>query len=161
MSSPARSPTDRRVDLRAAIAALAGVFALAFAGAGCGNEETAAEVGAGSTGEPQGVVDISGTEPVGEMLAGSVAPMVQCRDWNGATAEQKLATIEDVRSQINLQDSGIEMPALTDEEALEMFDGSCRPSWAQGFRLYKLYARAAGWVTMKRMLEEERALEEG
>ena len=88
------------------------------------------------------------------MTAGSVAPLVECRDWNGANAEQRLATIDDVRSQINLADSGIEAPALTDEEAEELFDSACRPSWAAGFRLYKLYARAAGFVTLNRALDE-------
>ncbi len=107
------------------------------------------------------VIDISGTEPVGdgatpvgEMTAGSVAQLVECRDWNGADADQQLATIEDVRSQINLADSGIEAPALTDEEAQDLFDNACRPSWAAGFRLYKLYSRAAGFVTLNRVLDE-------
>ena len=34
--------------------------------------------------------------------------LVECRDWNGADEEERLATIADVRSQINLEDSGIE-----------------------------------------------------
>jgi len=101
-----------------------------------------------------GVVDISGTEPVGEMLAGSVAQLAQCRDWNGASPEERLATLDDVRSQINLEDSGISAPALTDEEAQDLFDDACEPTWAQGFRLYKLYARAAGFITLQREIDE-------
>ena len=151
MSSPAISRTGRRAELRAAVAAA--VLALALAGAGCGSQEPAATAETGAD-PAEGVVDISGTEPVGEMTAGSVASLVECRDWTAATPEQQLATIADVRSQINLEDSGIDAPALTDEEAQEMFDNSCRPVWAQGFRLYKLYARAAGWVTLKRAVEE-------
>jgi hypothetical protein len=147
VSSPARSRTARGVELRAA--ALAGVLALTLAA--CGSEEPAAVV---QPDRPDEVVDVSGTEPVGEMTAGSVAPLVECRDWNEASPEQRLATIADVRSQINLEDSGIEGPALTDEEAEEMFDGSCEPTWAQGFRLYKLYARAVGFVGLKRAIEE-------
>ena len=151
MSSPATSRTARTAEARAT--ALAGLVALALLG-GCGDgqPEAAAE------GEPAAregeVIDISGTEPVGEMLAGSVAPLVECRDWNGASPEERLATVADVRSQINLEDSGISAPALTDEEAQEMFDSSCEPAWAEGFRLYKLYARAAGFVTLKRALDE-------
>lgn len=152
MSSRVTSHTGRRAELRAAAATIAGALVLAFAAVGCGSEEPAAEA---SPNLPEGVVDISGTEPVGEMTAGSVASLVECRDWNGATPEQQLATIADVRSQINLLDSGIDAPALTDEEAQEMFDNSCEPTWAQGFRLYKLYARAAGWVTLKRAIDEE------
>ncbi len=91
---------------------------------------------------------------MGEETAGSVASLVECRDWNAADEGQRIATIADVRSQINLEDSGIDAPALTDEEAAELFDGSCKPSWAAGFRLYKLYARGVGFVAMKRMLDE-------
>ena len=152
MSSQATSPSARRAELKAVATALAGVV-LAFAGAGCGSEEPTATAQA-TPDRPEGVVDISGTEPVGEMTAGSVASLVECRDWNAATPEEQLATIVDVRSQINLEDSGIDAPSLTDEEAQEMFDNSCEPTWAQGFRLYKLYARAAGWVTLKRAIEE-------
>jgi hypothetical protein len=151
VSSRARSHSGPRTELRAA--ALAGLVALTLAAAGCGSEDSQPA----SAAEPDGgkeVVDISGTEPVGEMLAGSVAPLVTCADWNDATEPEKLATIEDVRSQINLLDSGIDMPALTDDEAMEVFDGSCSPSWAYGYRLYKLYARAAGWVSLKREIDE-------
>jgi hypothetical protein len=157
MISPATSRTARRTELRAA--ALAGAAALILLVAGCGEDDSiTAEAQPAQGGSTNGeVIDISGTEPVGENLAGSVAPLAQCRDWNGATDEQKLATIEDVRSQINLQDSGIDAPALTDDEALELFNGACEPAYAQGFRLYKLYSHAAGFVTLKRMIEAAEA----
>lgn len=98
------------------------------------------------------MIDISGTDAVGENLAGSVAPLVECRDWNGATEEEKLATIEDVRSQVSRQDVGIDAPVLSDEEALEIFDNTCEPAFAQGFRLYKLYARAVAFAPLARQL---------
>ena len=101
------------------------------------------------------MVDISGTDAVGENLAGSVAALVECRDWNGATEEQKLATIEDVRSQVGRQDAGIRVPSLTDQEAQEYFDNACEPEFAQGFRLYKLYARAVAFAPLARALERE------
>jgi hypothetical protein len=50
-----------------------------------------------------------------------------------------------VRSQINLEDGTVEAPALSDEEAHELFQDACRPAFAEGFRLYKLYARAAAF----------------
>lgn len=150
MRSPAMSPTARRARAGAPLAAVVAV-ALAL-GAGCGGDPAEPEAQAA---EREGeVIDISGTEPVGEMTAGSVASLVECRDWNGASKEEQLATLADVRSQINLEDSGISAPALTDEEALEFFDSSCEPAWAQGFRLYKLYARAAGFVELKRAIDE-------
>lgn len=146
-----RSPTDRRA--KAASVCAATLCAAALGTAGCGSDSTAAEPEpAARSGE---VVDIAGTEPVGEMTAGSVASLVECRDWKEASEAERLATIADVRSQINLLDSGIEAPALTDEESARMFDDSCRPAWAQGFRLYKLYARAAGWVTLERIATGE------
>lgn len=151
MSSRARSTSGPAPSRRARAAALALVVIAALAAAGgCGSD------GGEATGEPGGdeVIDISGTEAVGEETAGSVAQLVECRDWNGATTEQKLATIEDVRSQVSREDTGISAPALTDAEALEIFDGSCEPSWAQGFRLYKIYARAASFAPLARELRE-------
>lgn len=97
-----------------------------------------------------GVIDISGTDAVGENLAGSVASLVECRDWNMATTEQKLATIDDVRSQVSRRDTGISSPALTDDEALQIFDNSCEPAWAEGLRLYKIYTHAAGFAPLAR-----------
>lgn len=84
----------------------------------------------------------SGAEPVGQKLGGSVSQLVQCSDWNGATEAEKIATIEDVRSHVNVEDTGVEAPALTDSEAMEVFDNGCDRPEAQGFRLYLLYARA-------------------
>lgn len=152
MSSPATSPTGRASSRpgRLLAAVLAGAAALTVAACGSDEprEEPEATPGAGE------VIDISGTDPVGVETAGSVAQLVECRDWNAATSEQRLATIEDVRSQLSRTDTGIESPALTDDEATELFDSACSPEWAQGFRLYKLYARAAGFVPLKRALED-------
>ena len=132
---------------KAALAALLLLVALA----GCGSDDgdgTAADDGRTDT-----VVDISGTDPVGPMVAGSVAALVTCRDWKGANEDQRLATIADVRRQLAPQDSGITEPELTDEEAGEVFDNACKIESSGGFRLYKLYAQAAGFVTLKREIE--------
>ena len=134
---------------RAAAAGL--VLAALLAGCGGGGSEPAREAGSESESE---VVDISGTEPVGEELAGSVAPLAECRDWNEATSEQKLATIADVRGQLNPPESGVEAPSLTDDEARELFDNACAADYAQGFRLYKLYANAVGFAPLARRLEQ-------
>jgi len=136
---------------------LAAVLAASAALAGCGDDGEAnaapEKVSAGER-EPGGVIDISGTDAVGENLAGSVASLAECRDWNEATPDQKLATIADVRGQVSRQDAGITVPALTDAEALTIFDNSCEPGFAQGFRLYKLYARAAGFAPLARELDQ-------
>lgn len=111
----------------------AAVSAVLLATAGCGSD--GAE-------EP--------AKPVGDVLAGSVAPLAQCRDWNGGSEDSKLATIADIRSQINLEDSGVEAPPLSDDEAMQMFDSACSNDFADGFRLYVLYARAAAFAPLTR-----------
>jgi len=149
MTSRARSRTAHIGEARAA--ALAAALLLLIGLGGCGSDD--GEPAARDDGRPDRVVDVSGTDPVGQMLAGSVAALVTCRDWKGADEKERLATIADIRSQLAPQSSGIEIPELTDEEAAEVFDNSCRPGWAGGFRLYKLYAKAAGFVTLKRAIE--------
>jgi hypothetical protein len=112
------------------------VLALALL-AGCGD---------GSEGEPE-------AQPVGQELGGSVAQQVQCSDWNGATEAEKLATIEDVRSHVNLEDTGVEAPALSDAEALEVFDNGCDQPEAAGYRLYVMYARAVAFQPLRDIAE--------
>ena len=136
--------------MRAAALAAAALLLL-IALAGCGSDDS--EAPAREDGQPDGVVDVSGTEPVGQMVAGSVAAMVTCRDWQGADEAERLATIDDIRRQLAPQDAGIELPELTDEEAGEVFDNACKIEGSGGFRLYKLYAQAAGFVTLKRAIE--------
>jgi hypothetical protein len=96
--------------------------------------------------------DESGTEaePLGREAAGSVAPLAQCRDWNRGTEEEQLATIAEIRNQVNLESSAVEAPPLSDEEATEVFDNACAEGFARGFRLYVLYARAAGFAPLTR-----------
>ncbi len=81
-------------------------------------------------------------KPVGEMLVGSVAAMAQCRDWNAGNRDERIATIDDIREQVNLKDGTVETPALTDKQAYRVLDGICSRPYAGTFRLYKLYARA-------------------
>ncbi|MBN1530148.1 MAG: hypothetical protein JW895_13900 [Thermoleophilaceae bacterium] len=80
--------------------------------------------------------------PVGEMLVGSVAPMAQCRDWEGGTRAERLATIDDIREQVNLKDSAVQTPELSDKAAYRILDTICSRPYASTLRLYKLYARA-------------------
>ena len=108
----------------------------AFAVSGCGGDSTAP-----TTAE---------AEPLGREAAGSVAPLAQCSDWNRGTEAEKLATIEEIRSQVNLESSGVQAPPLSDDEAMELFENACAESFASGFRLYVLYARAAGFAPLTR-----------
>ena len=142
MGWPALTPRARRD----AAARLALAVGLTVAVIGCGADDSE-RPGDETGGE---VVDISGTEPLGEQTAGSVAQLVQCRDWNRGNKAEKLATIADVRGQVHAGGSGIEAPPLSDDEAMDVFDNACRPAYAQGFRLYLLYARAAGVAPLTR-----------
>jgi hypothetical protein len=89
-------------------------------------------------------------EPLGQKLGGSVASLANCSDWAGGPRDRKLATIADIRSQVNRDDTGIEAPPLSDDEAMKLFDGECAKPYAKGFRLYVIYARAAGWAPLLR-----------
>jgi hypothetical protein len=91
-----------------------------------------------------------GAAPLGPVTAGSVARLAQCRDWNSGDHAAKMATVYDVRSQVNLEDGPVEIPALTDDEAYELFESACSNDFAAGFRLYKLYARATGYALLAR-----------
>lgn len=130
--------TSARIDSRAAAAALC---LLALALAGCGADEDGA--------------DGASAEPVGQELGGSVAQLVQCRAWNGATEAEKLATIADIRSQVNREDAGVTASELTDEEAMEVFENGCAEAYADGFRLHVLYARAAAFKPLREIAEGE------
>ena len=125
------------------IFAAAGAIALA----GCGDS--------GSDGSD------AGAEPVGNELGGSVAPLAACSDWVDATEAEKLATIEDVRSQVNREDPGVTSSELTDDEAMEIFDNGCERPEAQGFRLYLLYARAASFKPLQDIATANRRSSDG
>ena len=134
-----RPPRRRRgLALRALL-----VAAAALAVAGCGAEE-----GAGDGGS-----EAADAEPVGEKLGGSVAQLVQCGDWVEGSEAEKLATIEDVRSHVNLEGTGIDAPALSDDEAMEVFDNACADPAASSFRLYVIYARAAAFKPLRDVAE--------
>lgn len=137
MTAPRRSepgPAAR------SLLALAAVAALLLGGCGSDGQRDA------SAGKDRPAA----ADALGEKTAGSVAQLAQCRDWNRGDEAEKLATIEDVRSQVNRPDSGFDAPPLSDAEAMELFDNACAASYAQGFRLYLLYARGASAAPLVR-----------
>ena len=99
-----------------------------------------ASCGSGSDPQPRAA------KPVGEELVGSVAQMAQCSDWNAGTRAQRLATIHDIRQQVNLKDSAVHTPELSDHAAYQVLQSMCGKDFAGSFRLYKLYARAASFA---------------
>jgi hypothetical protein len=82
---------------------------------------------------------------VGQVRAGSVASLAQCRDWNAGDEAQRRATIEDIRAHLNQSGSDGPTPDLSDEQAYGLFERACANEYAAGFRLYKLYARGAAF----------------
>ena len=137
MAAARRTPEARR--RRALLASIVAVGSLATGGCGAADDQ-------------QRTPDEPATpgEPLGEETAGSVAQLAQCRDWARGNEAEKLATIADIRSQVNRPDSGFEAPPLSDAEAMELFNNSCAASYAQGFRLYILYARGASAAPLVR-----------
>jgi hypothetical protein len=85
-------------------------------------------------------------EPLGDELVGSVAQLAQCSDWVEGNRSERLATIEDVREQINVKDGTGETPELSDDVAYGLFQRTCANDYAQSFRLYKIYARATAFA---------------
>ena len=99
-------------------------------------------------GDDDGGADREQPVGVGELRAGSVAPLAQCRDWRAGSVEQRRATIQDIRRQINLQDTPTRIPELSDRRAYAVFQQACAEQFAAGFRLYKIYARAAAFQSL-------------
>ena len=143
MATPRRA-TETRPGARVLLALIAATVSLIVASCGSGDDEPAASA------ETDASAAAGEAEPLGEETAGSVAQLAQCRDWVRGDEAEKLATIADIRSQVNLQDSGLDAPALSDDEAMELFDGACSAPYAQGFRLYILYARGAAAAPLVR-----------
>jgi hypothetical protein len=93
--------------------------------------------------------DDSDAEPVGEKVGGSVAALAQCRDWNAGTEAEKQATIADIRSSLTPQSQEESGTSLSDEHAYRVFQHWCSQDFAQGFKLYKVYARAAAFAPLE------------
>lgn len=135
MSWASAPPIGLRVGGLAALAALAL--------AGCGPD-------AAGDGAAEGKA-----APVGQELGGSVAHLAQCSDWVGASEAERLATIEDIRSQVNREDAGVTASALTDAEAMEVFENGCDHAAAGSYRLHIMYARAAAFKPLREIAEGE------
>jgi hypothetical protein len=110
-----------------------GICALVLAAAvtGCGG------------GDPSAPVKQEG---IGGNLVGPLN-LADCSDWEQASVEQRLGTIEQIHNFLGEHVSGTESSGkvLDDEEAYDLFDSYCENEFARGFKLYKLYARAAAF----------------
>lgn len=101
--------------------------------------------GCGESGSQSATEEVVG---VGQERAGSVAALAQCSDWNEGTEDEKLATVTDIRAQLNQAGADGPTPALPEQEAYDLFERACANDYATGFRLYKVYARAAAFSSL-------------
>jgi hypothetical protein len=78
-----------------------------------------------------------------------VAPinLADCTDWQQGSVEERLATIEQIRNFLGGHVAGTESSGkvLGDDEAYDLFESYCENEFARGFKLYKIYARAAAF----------------
>jgi hypothetical protein len=109
----------------AARAALA-LAALAFAG--CGGGDAPADLAGGAR-------------------IGAPTQLVKCADWTEADIRERYGTIEALRSFAGGRTGspGGHGATIEDDEAYELFERWCAEPYASGFRLYKLYTRAAAF----------------
>ena len=75
-----------------------------------------------------------------------MAQLAKCSDWIRGSRDERLATIGAVRAHINLQDTAVKTPVLSNRAAYRVFANTCKRPFARSFRLYKLYARAASFA---------------
>jgi hypothetical protein len=73
--------------------------------------------------------------------------LANCTDWNEASVDQRLATIDRIKEFVGGPVAGTEASGetLDDDRAYDLFESYCAEEFARGFKLYKLYSRAAAF----------------
>lgn len=97
----------------------------------------------------------SGTQPqidVGPNV-GQPISLADCNDWNQANTEQRLGTIHQLKDFASgpIVGNNASSPSgtgsvLDDKDAYDLFNRYCASDFARGFKLYKLYQRAAAFT---------------
>jgi hypothetical protein len=84
---------------------------------------------------------------------GQPISLADCNDWNQANTEQRLGTIDQLKGFAsgpivgnNASSPGGRGSVLDDKDAYNLFNRYCSQSFARGFKLYKLYERAAAFT---------------
>jgi hypothetical protein len=113
----------------------AALLVAAIAAAGCGG---------GSGTQPQVDVGPNIGQPIG---------LADCHDWNQANTEQRLGTLQQIKDFAggpivgnNANSPSGHGAVLDDKDAYNLFNRWCSQSFARGFKLYKLYERAAAFT---------------
>jgi hypothetical protein len=79
---------------------------------------------------------------------GTPLQLAACRDWQKATPSERQGTIRQLRAFAGGpvgESRGLHGATLDDDTAYQVLDDSCRHDYARGFKLYKLYTRAAAF----------------
>ena len=112
---------------RASVAALAAGLALSGCLGGTSSGDRAASAGA---------------------RIGTPLQLADCSDWHKATPAERQGTISQLRAFAGGpvgESPGLHGATLDDDAAYQVLDDSCRHDYARGFKLYKLYTRAAAF----------------
>jgi hypothetical protein len=110
--------------------AIAATAAAALLAAGCGGDT--------ADGPPS---------EAGPVLAAPIN-LADCTDWNNGTPDERVGTIQQIKNYVGGPASGTGSGTgvvLDDDAAYDLFENACEPEYARGFRLYKLYSRAAAF----------------
>jgi hypothetical protein len=117
---------------------------IAFAVAGLAAAALASGCGGGTN--TQRAVDVGPN--VGQPIS-----LADCNDWQQANTQQRLGTIKQIRDFAGgpVVGNSATAPAgrgavLTDQQAYDLFNNWCKQDFARGFKLYKLYERAAAFA---------------
>jgi hypothetical protein len=114
------------------LAAIAVTFLLALLG-GCGSSGTPPRLGAGPN-------------------VGASINLADCNDWKRATTEERLGTLAQLKDFAggavggNASEPAGTGAVLDDKQAYDLLDNYCKAPFAGGFKLYKLYERAAAFA---------------
>jgi hypothetical protein len=76
--------------------------------------------------------------------------LAECSDWRAADVAERLGTVRQLR---DFAGGPTGSPAghgavLDDERAYDLFQGYCSEQFAESFKLYKLYTRAAAFQSL-------------
>jgi hypothetical protein len=115
-----------------------------IAGCALGLVALLAGCGGGTNTQPQVGVGPNVGQPIN---------LADCSDWNQANTEQRLGTIKELRNFAGgpVVGNSATSPSgtgsvLDDKQAYDLFSNYCKEDFARGFKLYKLYERAAAFA---------------
>jgi hypothetical protein len=78
---------------------------------------------------------------------GRPVQLVNCADWREASVRERQATVQALEEFAGGRSGspGGRGATLEEDEAYDLFERSCDKEFARGFKLYKLYTRAAAF----------------